>query len=106
MRQKFRRAIVLREKLFLPAETRRMGLPAAMRKPDRVFDMEHFVVKDVGHNIFRDTRVVELAIHYNLVQGRIKATQLCSPYTAAPGKAGRHYDTIEILAVEAIKQQL
>lgn len=43
-----------------------MGFPAAARKPDRVLDVEHFVVKDIGDDIFRDPWVVEPAIHNDL----------------------------------------
>ncbi|HXU19593.1 MAG TPA: hypothetical protein VN788_03305 [Verrucomicrobiae bacterium] len=46
------------ETLLLFAETCRMGLSAAGRKSDRVLDMEHFVVKNVGDNVVRHPWVV------------------------------------------------
>ncbi len=66
MRQELHRVIVLCEELLLFAETGRMRLPAAVGKPDRVLDMEHFVVKDIRDNIFRNTWAVKLAIHNDL----------------------------------------
>jgi hypothetical protein len=32
-----------------------MRLPAAVGKADWVFDMKHFVVEDIGDNMFRNT---------------------------------------------------
>ncbi len=81
-----------------------MGFPAAVRKSDRVLNMKHFVVKDIGDNVFGNAWAVEAAIHNDLVQGRIEAPQLRSPCTAAPRKARRCQGTIEILAIQVIKQ--
>lgn len=83
-----------------------MRLPAAVRKPDRVYYMKHFVVKDIGDNAFRNIWPVELAIHDDLAKGWIKAAQLRSPCTAAPGKARCHQGCIEILTIQPIKQHL
>jgi hypothetical protein len=68
--------------------------------------MEHLVVKDVGDNISRNLRPVELAAHNDLAQGRIEAAQLCPPRSPAPGQARCYQSSIEILAIQAIKQQL
>ena len=77
------------EAFLLFAKRGGMGLPAAVRKPDWMLDMQHFVVKDIRNNIFRNTWAVEAAIHNDLVQGRIEAPQLRPPRTAAPRKARR-----------------
>ncbi|MGH9496423.1 MAG: hypothetical protein ACRD3B_15590 [Candidatus Sulfotelmatobacter sp.] len=83
-----------------------MGLTAAVRKLDRMLNVKHFVVKNIGDNIFRNTWVVETAIHNDLVEGRIKATQLRPPCTDAPRKARHWQIAIEISAIQAIKQRL
>lgn len=81
-----------------------MELPAAPGKPDRVLDVQHFVVKDIRDNIFRNTWPIETAIYNDLVECRLEAAQLRPPCTGTPGKARRHQATIEILAIQAIKQ--
>ncbi len=104
MRQELHGGIVFGEALLFLAETDRMGLPAAVGKPDWMLHMKHFVVKDIADNIFRNTRSIETAIHNDLVECRIEAAQLCPPCPTTPGKARHHQGAVEILAVQATKQ--
>jgi hypothetical protein len=106
MFQELYSATVFGKTFLFFAESSRMGLPAATGKAHGVFDMEHFVVKDVADNISRHIGPVELATHNDLAQGRIEAAKLCAPCSPAPGQARRCEGSIEILAIQAVKQQL
>src|ERR1700733_1838078 len=82
-----------------------MGFTAAARKLHRVLQVQHFVVKHVGNNIFRDGLAVQLAIQHNLIQRGIETAQQRKPSSFAPAKARQWQRILKVLLVQASEQR-
>ena len=103
--EEFHCALVLLESFFLSPECDRMRFSSAARKARGVLDVQHFVVKDIGDYIFGDRFIVEIAIHYDLIERWIEAAELGAPPSLAPAQPRRRQRGAEIPAIQSVEQR-
>jgi hypothetical protein len=81
-----------------------MGLAPATDKLDAVFNVQHFMVQDVGDHIFRHAWPVELPIDHNLIERGIETAQLRAPHPSAPAEARPGKGISKIGTIQAMEQ--
>jgi len=65
-----------------------------------MFDVEHFVIKDVFDNELRDAWMIHTAIEKNLVGAGIVTAELAAPTASAPAEMGSSEGAAEEFPVE------
>lgn len=65
--------------------------------------MEHFVIENVGDNVFRDRCLVELPIENDLIERRIKTTKLAPPGSRAPAQPRAGKGILKVAPVKTLE---
>lgn len=73
------------------------------RAARRMFDVEHFVVKDVLHDELRNGGMVHAAVEKDLVGSRIVTAKLAPPGATAPAKMRASKIAFEKLSIQRIE---
>ena len=70
-----------------------------------MLQMQHFVIQNVRHDIFRHILSVQLAIDYDLLERRIETTQLRPPHAIAPAQPRFHEQILKIARIQKLEHR-
>jgi len=83
-----------------------MHASATASEPDRVLEVQHFVIDDVLHREPRDSRVIEDAAHHDGVVSGIVVPQAVARVLAAPRHLRTGQQSVEKLQVQNVEDGL
>jgi len=93
-------AVEFGEEFFFGAELAGVGDERAAGATRGMFNVEHFVIKDVFDDELRNKRMIHAAIEKDLVGAGIVTAELAAPAAGAPTEMGSSERTAEKFPVE------